>query len=285
MISASNCSQRRASARSACLAAASGVVTAPARSAAQRSRRTALESGWSSWRSWSGQVTTSALRVMIACVLAFHGGVAGELDLTDHLARAACRLRRRGRAAGEHRARGVFRVDGIALAALAAIAAVRPPGFNDFEVVAAQEPHETLAVRPAALDPEALGRSQRPHPAEQLRVAAGIRGDRDGAIRTPWALSATATWTCLCVSTPTTIFSPQWSCGILRVTAFLIRRWSLGVVGREGQDCEGELRESLLGPPHATARRRPKPEHRLRTRLLSGHCPSDQPVTASRRTG
>src|SRR3954454_12300136 len=77
--------------------------------------------------------------------------------------------------------------------------------------------------------------------------------------RTPWALSATATWPSFWVSTPATTFSPRSSCGILLLTAFLIRRWSFRVVGREGQDCEGEL---------------------LETRLLSGHCPSGKPVTA-----
>src|SRR4051794_24455651 len=57
--------------------------------------------------------------------------------------------------------------------------------------------------------------------------------------RTPWALSATATWTCLWVSTPTTTFSPRCCCGILLLTAFLIRRWSFRVVGREDRTVKG----------------------------------------------
>src|SRR5580692_2696792 len=77
---------------------------------------------------------------------ALHGGVAGDLDLSDHLARSVCALRDACGGSGEHRAGGVLGVDRIALAALAAVTAVWSSRLHDTLIVAPEIADESLAV-------------------------------------------------------------------------------------------------------------------------------------------
>jgi hypothetical protein len=119
--------------------------------------------------------------LMIATVLALTALSRSDLDLADHLAGASGALGDRVRGSGQHSARSVLGVDGVALAAVAAITPVRAAGLDRAQAMTAQEADQALAVGTAALHAEAIELAETARPLEQLLIAARVGGDRQRA--------------------------------------------------------------------------------------------------------
>ena len=133
----------------------------------------------------------------------FHGGIPCDLELADHLDGAVRGLgdgRRLPREQGPRRHLGV---DGVGLAGGAACTAVAPIHFHDMMPGSVDGPCQASAVAPGAFDPERLNPPVCLGPRDQSLVATRVRDERVIAQTDPQLSIATATWTCLCVSTPT----------------------------------------------------------------------------------
>ena len=162
---------------------------------------------------------------MIAALLAFTAVSRATLIWRTISAAPSADLRNGCGEAGQDGPRSGLGVQRVTLAIVAPFPAIAMTHLDDTECLTPHIARQSHSVRARPLDTKGLDVTERARPRQQLRVASAIGGRRcSSPAEYPRRSIATATWTNLCVSTPTMIAVED------------------GLAGRSSVTCVGPLR-------------------------------------------